>query len=135
MMSEADLVCVHDEMNRQLALDGVALDGIYACVFAPSSDNKLAVEHPERKPAPGMLLRAAAELNLDLARSWMIGDTLRDILAGQRAGCRGCVLVRTGQAIDESEFHHAQPFIVLDDLQAAATFILTREVRDTSSAP
>ena len=41
-----------------------------------------------RKPAPGMLLRAAAEHNLDLARSWMVGDAATDIEAGQRAGCR-----------------------------------------------
>jgi D,D-heptose 1,7-bisphosphate phosphatase len=134
MMTAADLVCVHDEMNRQLALDGVTLDGIYACPFGPSSDDKLVAEHPDRKPAPGMLLRAAAELNLDLARSWMIGDTLRDILAGQRAGCRGCIMVRTGQAIDETEFHRAKPFVVLDHLQAAVDLILAHESRDTSSA-
>jgi len=124
MMSDADLERVHEELNRQLALDGVALDAIYACTFAPTSNDPLAVEHPERKPAPGLLLRAAAELNLDLAQSWMIGDTLRDILAGQNAGCRGCILVRTGQAVDEREFHRAMPFVMLDDLQAAAHFIL-----------
>ncbi|WP_164256178.1 HAD-IIIA family hydrolase, partial [Stenotrophomonas maltophilia] len=48
-----------------------------------------------RKPEPGLILRAAEELNADLARSWMIGDTTSDMLAARRAGVRG-ILVRTG---------------------------------------
>ncbi|MBI1832955.1 MAG: HAD family hydrolase, partial [Planctomycetes bacterium] len=80
MMSADDLGAIHDEMNRQLADAGVALDGIYTCTAAPLTKNKLAIEHPDRKPAPGLLLRAASELHLDLAQSWMIGDSLRDIL-------------------------------------------------------
>lgn len=116
MMSEADLQNVHDEMIRQLDAVGVALDGIYACTVA--------VNHPDRKPAPGMLLRAAADLHLDLANSWMIGDSLRDILAGQGAGCRGCVLVRSGHPIDETQFPLAKPFHVADDLLGAARHIV-----------
>lgn len=123
-MTEADLQRVHDEMNRQLAEVDVILDGIYACTIAPVTEDKLAVEHPDRKPGPGLLLRAAAELQLDLRNSWMIGDTLRDILAGQSAGCRGCVMVRTGHAIMEAEFPRARPFVVVDDLRAAAEHIL-----------
>ncbi len=125
MMTEADLESVHDEMKRQLALGGAALDGIYFCPHASASSDPLAIDHPDRKPAPGLLLRAAAELHLDLANSWMIGDSLRDILAGQSAGCRGCILVRTGHAIDEAQFALAKPFEVLDDLLAATRFILT----------
>ena len=60
----------------------------------------------------------------NLTQSWMIGDTLRDILAGQNAGCRGCILVRTGQSFDESEWHRALPFVVADDLLAAALHII-----------
>jgi D,D-heptose 1,7-bisphosphate phosphatase len=126
MMTDADLERVHKEMNRQLLEVGVILDGIYACTVAPTSDDRLAIEHPDRKPAPGMLLRAAAELRLDLAQSWMIGDGLRDILAGQNAGCRGCVMVRTGEPIDEAKFVLAQPFVVVDDLAAAARYILAK---------
>ena len=48
-----------------------------------------------RKPAPGLLLQAAADLNLDTASSYMVGDTLNDIEAGTRAGVQG-ILVRTG---------------------------------------
>ncbi len=124
LMSEADLDRVHAELARLLALDGATLDGVYSCTFVPSSKDKLAQDHPDRKPAPGMLLRAAQDLGLDLASSWMVGDTLRDILAGQNAGCRGCVMVRTGHAIEEAEFHRAKPFALLDDLSAAVDWIL-----------
>jgi D-glycero-D-manno-heptose 1,7-bisphosphate phosphatase len=124
IMTEADLQRIHEEMNRRLADAGVILDGIYPCIVAPSSDDKLAIEHPDRKPAPGLLLRAATDLHLELKKSWMIGDSLRDILAGQNAGCRGCILVRTGHAFDESDFAHAKPFVIADDLLAAAKHIL-----------
>src|SRR5204863_8262560 len=68
LMTEADLERVHTEFARQLAAVGVTLDGHYYCAAAPAENDK--DEHPERKPAPGMLLRAAGELGLDLARSW-----------------------------------------------------------------
>jgi D,D-heptose 1,7-bisphosphate phosphatase len=126
MMTEADLQRVHDEMNRQLMDVGVILDGIYSCTIAPTTNDPLAIEHPDRKPAPGLLLRAAAELHLDLAKSWMIGDTFRDSLAGQNAGCRGCVMVRTGAPIDESQLTFAKPFVVVDDLLFAAQYILSQ---------
>jgi mannose-1-phosphate guanylyltransferase len=88
---------IHDAMNRQLAADDVGLDGIYYCPAAPANDgDRTAIDHPDRKPGPGMLHRAARELDLDLSRSWMIGDMISDALAGTNAGCRGSLLVRTG---------------------------------------
>ena len=53
-------------------------------------------DHPGRKPGPGMLQRAARQLNLDLPRSWIVGDTVADILAGRAAGLAGGVHVLTG---------------------------------------
>ncbi len=117
MMTDADLERVNAEMNRQLAAEGVKLDAIYCCTAGP-------IDHPDRKPAPGLLLRAAAELHLDLGKSWMIGDSLRDILAGQNAGCKDCLMVRTGHPLDETRFTQAKPFVVMDDLLAAARHIL-----------
>jgi D-glycero-D-manno-heptose 1,7-bisphosphate phosphatase len=95
LMTQDDLERVHAEMVRQLQADGAALDGLYYCPATSDDDS-------ERKPAPGMLLRAAREMNLDLARSWMIGDAARDVLASRRAGCRGAVLVRSGHDIAEA---------------------------------
>jgi D-glycero-D-manno-heptose 1,7-bisphosphate phosphatase len=128
MMSETDLKRVNEEMNRQLAEFGVTLDGVYSCTFAPKSTDPLAIEHPDRKPAPGMLLRAAAELGLDISDSWMIGDGARDIIAGQNAGCRGCVMIRNGKPIDDRLFARNAPFILLDDLSSAARYILAQSL-------
>jgi D,D-heptose 1,7-bisphosphate phosphatase len=116
MMTEADLQAVHEEMLRQLDADGAGLDGIYHSPHV--------LDHPDRKPAPGMLLRAAADLRLDLAASWMIGDSPRDVLAGQSAGCRACILVRTGQAFDERQLALSVPLHIADDLAAAVAIIL-----------
>jgi histidinol-phosphate phosphatase family protein len=112
MMTEADLVVVHAELRRQLQAAGGDVDAIYHCPAGPDD------AHPERKPAPGMLLRAASELGLDLARSWMIGDQVRDVRAGRSAGCHGNLLVRTGHPVD------AEGFELVDDLAAAVDVIL-----------
>jgi D-glycero-D-manno-heptose 1,7-bisphosphate phosphatase len=96
MLTEATLHAVHDEMCRQLSACGAALDGWYFCPVAPKQSDRKTVEHPDRKPGPGMLLRAARELDLDLSRSWMIGDMLSDMHAGRNANVRGTILVKTG---------------------------------------
>jgi D-glycero-D-manno-heptose 1,7-bisphosphate phosphatase len=128
MMTEADLACVHAELHRQLATAGVALDAIYHCPVVPVSDDKRVIEHPDRKPAPGMLLRAARELGLDLARSWMIGDQVSDALAGRNAGCRGSILVWTGHELDADD----APIAL--DLGAAVEMILAAHTESTSDA-
>ena len=87
---------IHAELNRQLALEGATIDGIYYCPDAPKSDDRTVVENPDRKPGPGMLFRAAADLNLDLSASWMVGDLISDVLAGLNAGCKS-ILVQSGQ--------------------------------------
>ncbi|HYE02029.1 MAG TPA: HAD-IIIA family hydrolase [Phycisphaerales bacterium] len=66
---------------------GVELDGLYFCPHHPGgSVSPWNTEHPWRKPAPGMILAAATDLELDLTRSWLIGDGERDIAAGVAAG-------------------------------------------------
>ena len=72
-------------------------------------------------------MRAARELHIDLANSWMVGDSMRDILAGQNAGCRGCVQIRSGHPIDETHFALTRTMVVVDDLLAAVRHIL-REI-------
>jgi len=69
---------------------GVALAGIFACPHVPGATGEPAC--PCRKPAPGLIERAARSLGIDLARSWMVGDILDDIEAGARAGCRTVLL-------------------------------------------
>jgi D,D-heptose 1,7-bisphosphate phosphatase len=89
LLTEEGLDRVHGELRRQLRERGVNLDGIYFCPYHPDATvERYAHESPDRKPQPGMLLRAAKDLQIDLAASWMIGDAPRDVEAGQRAGCR-----------------------------------------------
>jgi D-glycero-D-manno-heptose 1,7-bisphosphate phosphatase len=73
-----------------------------------------------RKPAPGMLLALARELDVDLARSWMVGDSRSDVAAGRAAGCRTALIDSSGERPPSAE-------LVTASLLAAATAILERE--------
>ena len=94
--TEPDLHRMHDHLADQLTEFGVRIDAVYFCPHHPDGAiAELAVACECRKPEPGMLLRAANDLNLDLTRSWFVGDILDDVEAGNRAGCR-TVLVDLG---------------------------------------
>ncbi len=92
-VSYCELQEIHNKMETLLGQKGAYLDGIYFCPHHPHKG--YAGEIPElkidcacRKPKPGMLLQAAEDFNIDLSRSWMIGDSENDIMAGIAAGCR-----------------------------------------------
>lgn len=94
--TENDLERMHAYLGAELRQSGVKLDGIYYCPHHPDGViPELAISCACRKPGPGMLVRAAAELNIDLQRSWFVGDILHDVEAGNRAGCR-TILVDLG---------------------------------------
>ena len=76
---------------------GVKLAGIYFCPHAPDAQGEPTCTC--RKPMPGLLHRAASELRLDMGRSWIVGDTLDDIEAGRRAGCRGILYDSGGETV------------------------------------
>jgi D,D-heptose 1,7-bisphosphate phosphatase len=123
ILAEDRLDEIHAELVRQLALHGATLDGIYYCPDAPKSDDRTVVENPNRKPGPGMLLRAAAELQLDLRRSWMVGDLISDVLAGHNAGCKS-ILVQSGQAAGTEAGKLAGLAPIAPDLAACVDLIL-----------
>lgn len=109
---------------RMLELLGEPLlDAAYMCADGPDSGSH------RRKPNPGMLLEAAADLQLDLARSWMIGDKLVDIDCAKRAGV-GPILVRTGYGSSLSNVEAAH---IADDVADAAHWILTTHPRKSPS--
>lgn len=92
----SDYQAVMDRIAELLAPDGARVDAAYACAFHEAGQGEYGVvDHPDRKPNPGMILRAAEEHGLDPARSWMVGDKDIDLEAGRRAGCK-VALVRTG---------------------------------------
>jgi D-glycero-D-manno-heptose 1,7-bisphosphate phosphatase len=83
------LLAVHERVVELLREEGIRLDASRLCLHHPEGVlAELTGPCDCRKPAPGMLLDAAAELGLDLASSWIVGDTDSDIAAGKAAGCR-----------------------------------------------
>ncbi len=85
---EAEVVALHDWMSGQLAARGARIDRFYYCPFheAATLEAYRVADHPDRKPNPGMLLRAIEELRIDPARSFIIGDQPGDLAAGAGAG-------------------------------------------------
>lgn len=89
--SEADFRVLSDWMCSYFAAEGGPLAGVYFCPFhAEGTGPYRAANHPDRKPNPGMLRRAAKDLDLDLTRSLIVGDQESDIAAGRAAGLAGC---------------------------------------------
>lgn len=96
LYSEADLVALNTWMGEQFAAAGAPLAAVYFCPHHPiDAAGPFRVECDCRKPAPGMLLRAARELQLDLARSVLFGDKRSDLQAAQAAGVPVRVLLGT----------------------------------------
>lgn len=89
--TEADVAELHRKMSQSLAQIGGQIDAYYYCPDHPEavSEKYRHPDPPDRKPNPGMLLRAIAEHPVDLTRSIMVGDKAGDIEAGRRAGVRG----------------------------------------------
>ena len=120
------LEVIHQTMCQQLRQTGSEIDGWYFCPEAPGTDDRTQIEHPDRKPGPGMLLRAAADLNLDLSQSWMVGDMVSDLMAGFNAGCKGAVLVRTGFGAVEKQSDGMASYVAAD-LSQAADWLLAKQ--------
>lgn len=111
-----ELKQIHQKMQVLLGKEGAYLDGIYVCPHHPDSGfpgeiKKLKVECDCRKPKPGMLLQAAKDFNIDLKKSWMVGDSQNDILAGQNAGCHTCLVNNTGDYGQDLTFKTVYDFI------------------------
>jgi D,D-heptose 1,7-bisphosphate phosphatase len=89
IVTEKVLGEIHDRIRQLLSRKNAFLDGIYYCPYHPDGVvPKYRKESDCRKPNPGMLQQAAAEMDIDLSQSWSLGNSLRDVEAGRRAGCR-----------------------------------------------
>jgi D-glycero-D-manno-heptose 1,7-bisphosphate phosphatase len=89
IVTEKVLGEIHDRLNQLLANKNAFLDRIYYCPYHPEGVvPKYRKESDCRKPNPGMLLKAADEMNIDLSKSWCVGNSNGDIEAGRRAGCK-----------------------------------------------
>jgi len=121
---EAALRGVERWLRELLAQAGVPLAGFYYCPHHPKGSVAAFARACDcRKPGTGLLRRAAADLRLDLRRSWMVGDILDDVQAGKVAGCR-TVLVDTGNETEWVRSPDRTPDVVVPDFAAAARAIL-----------
>jgi D-glycero-D-manno-heptose 1,7-bisphosphate phosphatase len=125
-----DVECLHRHLQDQLAPYGAAVDGFYVCPHHPEyGTGDLTGECSCRKPLPGMIEKAAVDFQIDPARSYLVGDKLSDIEAGEAAGCRS-ILVRTGYGGRDAGLV-ADEVVIVDDLPAAAKAILAEEAQRT----
>jgi histidinol-phosphate phosphatase family protein len=131
---------IHAKLDAELGREGAYLDALYFCPHHPHSGYPgevpaLKIDCECRKPKTGLITRAAAELNIDLAQSWMIGDSSSDLLAARRAGLRS-ILVLTGEGGEDGRCP-AEPDFVAADLAAAVELVLRHRasVRDDGLTP
>lgn len=124
VFSENQFNQLKDFLTDSLASHGVHLCAFYYCPHHPDGNvSRYAMPCACRKPAPGMLLDAARRHNIDLNRSWMVGDILHDIEAGRRAGCR-TVLIDNGNETEWEISDQRTPDMVACDLLEAAQAIM-----------
>jgi D-glycero-D-manno-heptose 1,7-bisphosphate phosphatase len=92
LVTSAEVEALHRKICKELADLGAVIDAVYFCPHdtEPPCDC--------RKPAPGMLLQAAKDHQIDLGASWMIGDSVADVAAGKNAGCKTVLLSRTAKS-------------------------------------
>ena len=108
----------------------IPLRKIYSCPYHPRGRQRFRKESVFRKPAPGIYKMAQQEFDLNLARSWVVGHTTTDILAGNRAGMGTC-LVLTGQAGRDGSYH-VDPHRIVVDVQHAVAEIRRFELAERS---
>lgn len=125
--TEAEMQNIHNKLETLLGAEHAFLDRIYYCPHHP--DAGFPGERPElkircdcRKPAIGMIRRAVADLNIDLAQSWLIGDTTTDVQAAKNAGLRS-ILVHTGAGGRDGK-HSARPDHETPTLLGAVKFLI-----------
>jgi len=106
---------IHRQMCDWFAAAGARIDGVYCCPHGTQPPCNC------RKPAPGLLLTAAREHEIDLNASWMIGDSDIDVEAGRNAGCK------TARLLQRNELATSSPDVTATSLLAAANLILRRE--------
>lgn len=117
LYSEAELHAVNARISELLAAENAAWDAIYFCPHHPD----FSAPCDCRKPEPGMLLTAIRDFNIDPAKSFMVGDRLTDLQAGQSAGCAKTYLVRTGYGPQTIAKGTPENLTIVDNLSAAVT--------------
>ena len=114
---------INQRLQKKITEAGGRVDGLFVCPHTPDDHCNC------RKPLPGLILRAADALSIDLPSSVMIGDAISDIQAGSAAGIQTLILVKTGRGQDQVRLLQMSPspqFLVTDDLLSAINIILSK---------
>lgn len=131
IIDESFLAQVHGEIDARLARGNARIDRYYYCPHHPEAEvERFRATCRCRKPGPGMIEQACRELDLDPARSFMVGDRWLDVRAGRAAGTGG-ILVRTGHGGHEEQHAPAgvQADAILNNLMEAVGWILRSSSR------
>jgi len=126
IVREAFVAEAHDHIARRLAAGGARVDGFYYCPHHPDGSVEAFTKRCDcRKPGSGMFVRAAQDLDLDLSRSFAVGDRWHDLEAGRSVGAR-TILVRTGYGRTEEAAPRGRPApdAIVDNAIEAVTWIL-----------
>jgi D-glycero-D-manno-heptose 1,7-bisphosphate phosphatase len=116
---EESLREVHRRLKEVLMEEGAYIDAIYYCPHHPDDNCEC------RKPMPGLLKKAALELDIDLCSSYVVGDKISDLILAQKVGAKG-ILVKTGyglEAIEDMSEKEVSPDLVAEDLLGAVSWI------------
>ena len=120
---EMDLEHVWNKISALLQRHEISIDAFYYCPHEPNGIiEHYAVECDCRKPLPGMILKAASQLKIDLSQSWMIGDILNDVEAGNRAGC-STILIDNGNETEWQMSEERTPAFIAGNILEAAVHI------------
>lgn len=123
-----DVNKMHEEIQQKLLADNVQLDAFYFCPhFSEGAIKEFAIDCECRKPKPGLLYKASQDLNIDLKSSWMIGDILNDVEAGNAAGCK-TILIENGNETEWIINPERKPTYIAKDLEQTTKFILKHEL-------
>jgi D-glycero-D-manno-heptose 1,7-bisphosphate phosphatase len=134
MVTEKALGQIHDRLKQLLGEKGAVLDQIYYCPYHPEGIiEKYRKESDLRKPGPGMLLAAAEEMNIDLNLSWTIGNSVRDVEAGRRAGCK-TILINQSPGYNLEEQNGARPDHLAVNMKEAVN-IIKQDLRSPKQSP
>ena len=133
LFEESALEAVEQHLRSLVRDEGASIDAFEWCPhLVGGSVGRYAVACDCRKPAPGLLLRAAGRLGIDLRRSWIVGDILDDVEAGHAAGCRA-VLVDVGSETRWELTPARTPDAIVTSLEDAAGAIVDAEDRAGAS--
>jgi len=136
IVTEEMLGRIHDRLQELLAAKGASLDKIYYCPYlADGAVPEYCQDSDWRKPKPGMLLAAAKDLDIDLQKSWMIGDNDRDVEAGRNAGCRTILISATRPELGQPE--KCRPDHVAVNMREAVNIVKKyhRSVQESRTMP